>query len=137
MNKTRFGLSANAYAGLTFLAGIIDPLITLIMAGAVLLVEDNDWLKRMVLKAVTFVIIVGVSIFAVRMINTALDCINGLLYYVDATFETTKVKNFISLCAEILRVLEVIFLVLFAKKAFAGQYVKLPVGDGIVEKNVQ
>lgn len=136
MNKTRFGLGANAYAGLTFLAGIINPFITLIMAGAVLLVEDNDWLKRMVLKAVTFVILVGVSIFAVQMINTALDCINGLLYYVDATFETTKVKNFIALCAEILRVLEVIFLIIFAKKAFAGQYVKLPVGDGIVEKNV-
>lgn len=136
MNKTRFGLSANAYAGLTFLAGIINPFITLIMAGAVLLVEDNDWLKRVVLKAVTFVILVGVSIFTVQMINTALDCINGLLYYVDATFEATKVKNFIALCAEILRVLEVIFLIIFAKKAFAGQYVKLPVGDGIVEKNV-
>ena len=135
MNKTKFGLSANAYAGLAFLAGIISPLITLIMAGAVLLTEDNDWLKRMVLKAVTVVIIIGIASFSIDMINTALNCINGLLSYVDATFQTAKVMTFISLCADIIRVLEVIFLLIFAKKAFAGQYVKLPFGDGIVEKN--
>ena len=136
MQKTRFGLSANSFAALAFLAGIVSPLITLVMAGAVLLTEENDWLKRMVWKALAFVILMSMAAYSIEMINTALDSINGLLSYVDASFDASKVKIFVNLCASIVRVLEVIFLILFAKKAYAGQYVKLPVGDNIVEKNV-
>ena len=152
MNKTRFGLSANAYAGLTFLAGIISPLLAVIMAGAVLLTDENDWLKRMVLKAAAFVVIMGVTEMVLGtmsfdlkgnvtanngLVADAFKALNGLLSYMDEDLDVSKVVGFFGLLGTIVNILKVIFLMIFAKKAFAGQYVKLPVVDGIVEKNVQ
>ncbi|MBQ7120026.1 MAG: hypothetical protein IJO09_07405 [Oscillospiraceae bacterium] len=156
MQKTRFGISAQAYAGLAFLSGIISPIITLVMTGAALIVEENDWLKRMVLKAFTFVLFMGVaetvlgdlslirvgkSSFEVSaaggLVAGIIDALNGLLSYVDSGFNAEKVKGFFGLLGSIVGVLKVIFLIIFAKKAFAGQYVKLPVVDGVIEKNAQ
>ena len=167
MNKTRFGLSANAYAGLTFLSMLVSPIITLVMVGAVLLTEDNDWLKRMALKALVFAILVEVAVAILGTVsvsdgaienakkgyssweitnilncNTGLlgaviDSLNGLLCYVESGFNAAGIKCFFGLLGTIVKVVQAIFVILFAKKAFAGQYVKLPVCDGIVEKNVQ
>ncbi len=168
MNKTRFGLSANAYAGLTFLSMLISPIITLVMVGAVLLTEDNDWLKRMVLKALTFAILTQVAIAILGTVSVSdgyikqfldadvkdweitsvlsykggffgsiIDSLNGLLCYVNTGFDASAIKCFFGLLGTIVQVVSAIFVIIFAKKAFAGQYVKLPVCDAIVEKNVQ
>ncbi|MBE6911045.1 MAG: hypothetical protein E7473_00800 [Ruminococcaceae bacterium] len=152
MQKTRFGISAQAYAGLAFLSGIISPIITLVMTGAALIVEENDWLKRMVLKAFAFVLIMGVAEIVLGkmsfnlkgditaesgLVTEAFKALLGLLSYMDESLDVSKIAGFFGLLGTIVYILKVIFLMIFAKKAFAGQYVKLPVVDGIVEKNVQ
>ena len=182
MNKTRFGLSANAYAGLTFLSMLVSPIITLAMVGAVLLTEDNDWLKRMALKALVLAVLVEVAVAILGTVSVndgtidaaksaddyakmareygeyssdsawkitsilncetgllgkVIDSLNGLLCYVNTGFNAAGIKCFFGLLGTIVKVVQAIFVILFAKKAFAGQYVKLPVCDGIVEKNVQ
>ena len=158
MQKTGFGISANAYAGLTFLAGLISPPLTVIMAGAVLLTEDNDWLKRMVLKAVAFIVFMGVAEIVLGtmsiseyagyaghvgitanggLVADGFKALNGLLSYMDENLDAHKIAGFFGLLGTIVGILKVIFVLIFAKKAFAGQYVKLPVVDGVIEKNVQ
>ena len=53
MQKTRLGISVGMLGAAVYLTGLFSGyLVALLMAGYVLLCEENGWLKRSVIKAV-------------------------------------------------------------------------------------
>ena len=53
MQKTRLGISVGMLGAAVYLTGLFSGyLVAILMAGYVLLCEENGWLKRSVIKAV-------------------------------------------------------------------------------------
>ena len=136
MNKTKLGLSANLYAAIVFLAGLFGITPLFLADGAVLMIEENEWLKRMAVKAVIFVISMSVINIVIYWIPNAIGIINDIVTLFDEPFSTGKFNTFIDLLTDIVDILESIGLVFFAYQAYHGKYASVPMANKIVEKNM-
>ena len=79
MNKTKLGISANAYAALVFASGLLGIIPAIILTGAVLILEDNEWLKRMAVKAVAFIVVINIFHVVLMLLPNFLDMLKNLL----------------------------------------------------------
>lgn len=136
MNKTKLGLTANAYAALVFLAGLFGLTPLFLIAGAALIMEENEWLKRMAVKAVIFVVSMAVINVIIGWIPDAITIVNNIVTLFDEPFSTGKFNTFINLLTNIVNILESIGLVLFAYQAYQGKYASVPLANKIVDKNM-
>ena len=58
MQKTRLGISVGLLGAATYFAGLFSGLLAaLLLAGYVLMFEENEWLRRSVVKAITLTIL--------------------------------------------------------------------------------
>lgn len=57
MQKTRMGISVGLMGAATYLCGLFGGLmVTVVIAGYILLFEENAWLKRAAVKSVALVV---------------------------------------------------------------------------------
>ncbi len=71
MNKIKLGVSAGLAGAVLYLLGAISIIPAVILAGYILLKEENDWLKYQAVKMVMIVVIFGT-------INIGLNCIDDI-----------------------------------------------------------
>ena len=67
MNKIKLGVSAGLAGAILYFLGAISIIPAVILAGYILLKEENDWLKYQAVKMVMIVVIFGA-------INIGLNC---------------------------------------------------------------
>ena len=66
MNKIKLGVSAGLTGAILYFLGAISIIPAVILAGYILLKEENDWLKYQAVKMVMIVVIFGaINIFAI------------------------------------------------------------------------
>ena len=71
MNKIKLGVSAGLTGAILYFLGAISIIPAVILAGDILLKEENDWLKYQAVKMVMIVVIFGA-------INIGLNCIDDI-----------------------------------------------------------
>lgn len=71
MNKIKLGVSAGLTGAILYFLGAISIIPAVILAGYILLKEENDWLKYQAVKMVMIVVIFGA-------INIGLNCIDDI-----------------------------------------------------------
>ena len=71
MNKIKLGVSAGLTGAILYFLGAISIIRAVILAGYILLKEENDWLKYQAVKMVMIVVIFGA-------INIGLNCIDDI-----------------------------------------------------------
>jgi len=136
MNKTKLGISPKAYAALTFIAGLGGILPVLLMAGVVLLIEDNDWLKRTVAKAAAFLLIVSLVLAFIGCFDYIFVILGNILSIFDASYNFSTLNEIISLFENIIYFGTDICLIMFAFAAGSGKYVQIPVIDTFIDGNM-
>lgn len=73
MNKIKLGVSAGLAGAAVYFLGTISLIPAFLLAGYILLFEDNDWLKYQAVKAIVIVVAFGA-------INVGLECIDDVFY---------------------------------------------------------
>ena len=71
MNKIKLGVSAGLAGAAVYFLGAISLIPAFLLAGYILLFEDNDWLKYQAVKAIVIVVAFGA-------INIGLQCIDNV-----------------------------------------------------------
>lgn len=133
--KTKLGISTGAMAALAYLASLFagyTPLV--IIAGYVLIAENDEWLRRMAVKAVTFTVAVSLLSFAVSLIPSAFSVINDFLAFGDEYFYPEVISDIVSLLQTVISVAENVILAILGIKAFKNSTLYIPVVDSIVNK---
>lgn len=140
MNKTKLGISANAYAALVFAAGLLGIIPTLILTGAVLVLEDNEWLKRMCVKAVAFIVVTKIISVILMLMPDFLNMIEYLLLVaeVDRTITDvfTKFDLIFAMFKNALTIFTNVMLIVYAYMAYCGKYAKVLFVEGFVNRNM-
>lgn len=144
MNKTKLGISTSLLAAIVFLLAITVEFVSgslflglslLTVVAYILYKEEDLWLKTSALKAVIIVLVFNLVPFAFSFVNDIMNFLNFFLQFADINLnDGFGIMNFI---ANIINVVEKVFLLILALMAFGGKTIKIPVIDNMIAKHIK
>ena len=134
MNKTKMGFNVGMMAALVYLVcDFAGYTIAMLLAGYVLLCEEDHWLKKSALKGI--LIMIGLSVASTvinlipNVISIPLDLINIFGFNLNVYF----LHEIANLLYSVVSLAETVLLIFLAVKSVNKQEVKVPVIDKIVD----
>ncbi len=135
MQKTKLGISVGLLGAIFFFAGFFGGyLVTILMAGYILLVEDNAWLKRVTVKGVVLMLFFSVLAALINFIPNIVDLIDSLLRIFKNDFYIPVISNIINFILTVLNVAEKILFLILGFKALKQTTIVIPPLDSFVGK---
>ncbi len=135
MQKTRMGISVGLLAAVIYFSGFFAGfLTTTLLAGYVLLFEENGWLRRNTIKAFVLMIIFMLASAIIGFIPNLLDFIYDIVVLFNGSFSYLKVSQFLSIITDILGIAEKVLFLVLGFMALNQRSVNLPVIDNLINK---
>lgn len=135
MQKTRLGISVGMVGAAIYLAGLFSGyVVAILIAGYVLLFEENSWLRRSAVKAVTLMLFFSFITVLINLIPNAISCINYVFSMFGDSFHAVFVSNLVSALTSIIDIIEKILFIGLGVKALNQGTISVPVVDKLVSK---
>lgn len=135
MQKTRLGISVGLLgAALFFVCFFGGYTAAIILAGYILLFEENAWLKRSAVKGVALMFGFAVLSAVIYLIPNAISFIDSICNVFGGDFYVTFISNIISVVDNALGIIEKLLFIVLGLKAFNQGTVRIPVIDSLVNK---
>ncbi|MBQ7897553.1 MAG: hypothetical protein IJ323_03935 [Clostridia bacterium] len=135
--KTKLGISIGLLAALTYFAALFSGfgLALIFLAGYILLVESDEWLKRMAVKAVVFTVTMTVLYWIVSIIPGLFGVINDFIALFNGEYFSIEwISDIVDILHSVISFVENIVLILLGIKALSKSTIYIPVIDGMVNK---
>ena len=138
MQKTRLGISVGMLGAAIYLTGLFSGyLVAILIAGYALLFEENRWLKRSVVKAVSLMVFFSSITVLINLIPDAMNCISYVASMFGGNFHVGFISNLVSAVTSVIDVIQkVLFLALCVKALNQGTIV-VPVVDKLINKYME
>lgn len=135
MQKTKLGISVELLgAAAIFSCFFGGYTVAVILAGYILLFEENAWLKKTAVKSVALLFGFGVLSSLIYIIPNAISLIGSFLNIFGGSFYLNFVSNVISFVDNALNLIEKLLFIVLGLKAFNQGTVKIPVIDSLINK---
>lgn len=135
MEKTKLGISVELLGVIVFAAALFGGYFPLLLAaGYILLREENEWLRKSAVQAVTTSIVFSFLIYTVGLIPDALDWFGSLTNIFGTSFYFSVVNGIINAVTSALSIIREVLFLLMILKAFKQESIQVPVVDKIIEK---
>ncbi len=136
--KTKIGVSATLLAAGVYFAALFGGYIPLIVvAGYILIVEENEWLRRTAIKAVVLKVAFSLLSLAIAFIpNYLLDFIRDIVNLFNGNIDYSVVSKICYVLGDIVNIAEVVLFVALAFMALKMQDMKLGCIDTTTDKNI-
>ena len=129
MQKAKLGISVGLLGTAIYLTALSGSLLgLLVLAGYVLLVEDNQWLRLSAVKAV------AVYLFFTFVIQDVLGIISDAGNLFNAYISVPVLNDIVTLVKDLIYLAEKIFLMILGVKALNQGTVAVPFVDKLVVK---
>ena len=133
--KTKLGISVGLCGAAIYFAGFFGGYTAIILlAGYVLLFEQNEWLRRTAVKAVALLMSFSVLFALIGFIPDILGCIDSLVSTFGGDFTYYHISSFISTIDNVLDVIRKALFLLLGVKANGQGTIPIPFVDRLVEK---
>ncbi len=135
MQKTRLGITVGLMGAALYFSGLFGGyVITIILAGYVLLCEENAWLKKAAVKTVA--IMMGFSLLGslIYLIPNAIGVIDSVLNVFGGNLYLAFVSNIIDVLDKVLVLAEKLLFIILGLKAFNQGNISVPVVDKLINK---
>lgn len=134
MEKSKLGISVALFSALTFLTGYFGITVLVLVAGYILLREENASLKKNAVNTVVLYLAFAALGICIGLLDNVFDLFNfgGWMY---GNIAYTITNGFISTLATLVDIAEKVVFGLLALFALLGKDVKLPVIDKFIEKH--
>jgi len=135
--KTKIGLSAGAYAAITFLLALFGGYTPLIIAvGYVLIFESNDWLKSTVLKALCLMVCLSLLSTLLTLIPDLFSFFDDCANVFNGNVPYGKLSQVIIVFRDIISLFRTVFFIILAIMALKMKTIKFGPVDKFVEKHL-
>lgn len=135
MQKTKLGITVGAVGAITYLMGFFSGyFVTVILAGYVLLFEENAWLKRSVVKAMVLMIFFSVLTAVLNLVPDITGVIGNVITIFNGNFETTKINQVIKALTGGINIIEKVLFLGLGMKALSQGTIVIPFIDSKVSK---
>lgn len=133
--KAKLGVSVGLLGAGIYLAAIFGGLTPVIlMAGYVLLFEENEWLKKSAVKAIAIVLTFAFLVTLINLIPDLLRWIATLVSVFKGTFNYNVVSSIISVITQAIEIIRTCLFLLLGAKALTQGTVAVPVVDKLINK---
>lgn len=137
MEKTKLGITISLLGGGLYFIGLLGIIPLVIVAGYVLVMEENQWLKRVAVKAVAVVLLFAILQNLLGLLSDSSTFLNTLVALFSGSINLTQVNRIISLVRIIISVLSTISLLLLGFKALRMGDIGIGPVDKLIDKNRQ
>lgn len=135
MQKTRLGISVGMLGAAVYLTGLFSGyLVAILIAGYVLLFEENGWLKRSVVKAVSLMVFFSFITVLINLIPDAMNCISYIASMFGGNFHVGFITNLVSAVTSVIDIIEKVFFLALGVKALNQGTIAVPVVDKLISK---
>lgn len=135
MQKTRLGISVGLLGAGLYLTGFFGGYVPVILlAGYVLFFEENEWVKRTAVKAVTLMVFFSFLTGVITLIPNAIGCIDSILAIIGISFHISFISNLVGAVTSILDFLEKLLFLGLGFKALNQGTIPVPIVDKMVNK---
>lgn len=135
MQKTKMGISVGMLGAAIYLTGLFSGyLVTVLLVGYVLLVEDNPWLRRMSVRAITLMIIFSLLSTLVGLIPDLIAFVDSVFRVFNGIFAPMLLTNIVNVVLDALSVLRTVLFLLLGVKALSQSTIHIPVVDELVAR---
>lgn len=134
MLKTKLGISIALVGAAMYFLGALSFIPAVLLAGYVLIAEQNEWLKRQAAKMIGVVVVFGLLSIAVGWIDDVVSILNIIVRWFDKDVYLSVPANLTSLCQYIISVVKEVFLLVMGFMALGMKSVKLGVVDKQLDK---
>ena len=133
--KAKLGVSVGLLGAGIYLAAIFGGLTPVIlMAGYVLLFEENEWLKKSAVKAIAIVLTFAFFVTVINLIPDLLRWIATLVSVFKGTFNYNVLSSIISVITQAIEIIRTCLFLLLGAKALNQGTVAVPVVDKLINK---
>lgn len=137
MQKTKLGITVGAFGAITFFAGFFSGyLVAIILAGYVLMFEENAWLKRSVVKAIVLLAFFSVTVAIINIIPDVIGFIGNIVSVFNGHFAILKVNQIVTVLVSGLNIIEKILFLGLGIKALNQGTIVIPFIDKKVSKYI-
>lgn len=135
MQKTKLGISVGLLgAGLYFMGLFSGYMVTVLLAGYVLLCEENEWLKKAAVKAISVMVLFSFVSAIINLLPNAMSIIDSLVSMFGGSFYIGFISNLVNAVVTALNVIEKLLLLGLGVKALNQGTIAVPVVDGLINK---
>jgi len=137
MQKTRLGISIGLLGAAVYLAALLGGYIPLILlAGYVLLFEENPWLKRSAVKAAVIVFSFALLTAIIGFIPDIISFFNNLFIVFHGKFSIPVVTNIVNFINTVLAITQKVILIALALKALTQGWLHIKFFDKLIGKHM-
>ena len=136
MQKTRLGISVGLLGAAIYFAGLFGGfLATLVLVGYVLMFEENEWLRRSGVKALTLVIIFSLCTTIVNLIPNGIGFVNNLVTAFGGRFSVKFLSYITAAIVSAIDIIEKVLLMVLGFKALNQSTIVIPIVDQLLNKH--
>lgn len=138
MEKTKLGISVGLMGALLFLTCMAGGYVAaLLMAGYILLREENRWLKEIAIKAVVILVGFGLLSALIGFIPETISFIQSVAELFNGYLNASVIYRLYSVLTTLLTVVKTVVFILLAWKALKQQDINVPVVDSLLKKHTE
>lgn len=141
--KTKLGIGIGIASCLAYLAGFFGGYIVLVLvAGYVLLCEDNDFLRNAAVKALGVALLFSILPVLLGFIPDVFGLVDNVMSIFGSTERFSyyavplKISSIIVFIDNVLAILRKVVMLLLALKALKLQTIKIPIVDDLINRFV-
>ena len=134
MQKTRLGISVGLLGAAIYFMGLFSGyLLAVLLAGYVLLFEENSWLRKNAVKAMSVMAVFSLLITVLNLVPNAIGFINDVSIF-GGSFYVAFLSNLISAAVAALNIIEKLLIIGLGVKALTQGTIAVPVVDNLINK---
>lgn len=138
MQKTKLGISVGMLGAAIYLTGLFSGyLVAILIAGYALLFEENRWLKRSVVKAVSLMVFFSFITVLINLIPDAMNCISYVASMFGGNFHVGFISNLVSAVTSVIDVIQKVLFLALGVKALNQGTIVVPVVDKLINKYME
>lgn len=135
MEKTKLGIPVTVLAAAAWLLGLYSGyLLTGILLGYVLLMEESAWLKKQCVKVLLALLTFSVISTALGLIPDLLHILYSFLEIFDVHFYLGFVHDVLNFLGQIVSLVKVLLFLGLGIAALLNKQIKLPAVDKLIDK---
>ncbi|MDD5924077.1 MAG: hypothetical protein PUC88_04735 [Clostridia bacterium] len=137
MQKSKMGISVGLLGAAIYFSGLFDGMLAMaIIAGYVLLIEENQWLRRTGVKAVALYIIFALVSALIGLLPDSISFISSLLTIFGGSLSIPFIHNLSNFLHDGLLLIKTILFIILGIKSLNQSTVVIPFVDNLVNKHI-
>lgn len=137
MRKTKLGISVGFLGAIVCFSGMcMGYTATLLLAGYVILMEDDVWLKAIAIKAVSIMVVFSILVTGLGLIPDVVGLLNYFVALFGGSFSALFLTNSIYLLQQMLSFVESLVFLALGWKALKMDTISVPFVDSLITKHM-